>query len=219
MSNIKSPFYIVPEFISPKKCDEILDNITTRPNENASGRPMMIERSHDAVEADIFSKFQGLIPDLEQYYDCKYRGAEQMRFQMLPENPQDTAIAPGCMNSKYLRKKWVKTADVDLTCLLWLKDYQDSVPLDPRTEVYGGKLEFPLYKFSFVPKRGTLLVYPAGPHFISVTSPVLVSDSYQVRFDLSIRDKQDSMFIYQPSNFPWSKSKGIIESWFSDHLA
>lgn len=219
-SNIKSPFFIIPEFISPKKCDEILGNVAVKePNRDIDGKPIPLERFHAEVEADLFARLQEQIPTLEAHFKCKYKGTEHMSFQMLPENPKEPALPAGCMNSKYLRKKWVKVADVDLTCILWLKDYNDAVPLDPRTEVYGGKLEFPLYNFSFVPQRGTLVVYPAGPHFISVTSPVLVSDLYQVRFNISIREEDDSMWLYQPSSFPFDKKKGVVASWFDDHLS
>lgn len=220
MTNIKSPFFIVPEFISPKKCDDILSKIeVSEPNRDIDGRPLILERNIDDVESEIFEKFKEQIPAIENYYACNYKGTQQMNFQMLPENPKIPAIPAGCFNSKYLRKKWVKMADVDLTCILWLKDYHDSVPLDPRTEVYGGKLEFPLYNFSFVPQRGTLIVYPAGPHFISVTSPVLVSDLYQVRFNLSIKNKSDEQWLYQPSDFKYDTKKGMIDSWFQDHVA
>lgn len=219
-SDIKSPFYIIPEFISPKKCDEFLTRLNvTEPNRDIDGRPIALERHHDELELEIYPRVKEILPAIEEHYSCIHKGTERMNFQMLPENSTNVAIAAGCMNSKYLRKKWVKVADVDLTCLLWLKDHNETVPLDPRTETYGGRLEFPLYNFSFVPKRGTLIVYPAGPHFISVTSPVLVSDLYQVRFNLNIRNKDESMWLYQPSSYKYDKKKGMIVSWFSEHLS
>ena len=102
--------------------------------------------------------------------------------------------------------------DVDLVGYVWLKDYNEQVPLDPKHEVYGGKLEFPAFNFSLVPQRGTLVLFPAGPHFISVISPVLLSDLYQIKLTVSIKTDGHRWF-YQPQNFP-----GTWQQWFSEHF-
>ena len=216
---VKSPFYIVSDFISPKKCDEIVSKFTTTtPDADEDGNKKLMERFNEELETELFGYLQNLLPELEEYYDCKYVGTEKMRFQQLPENPKDPHIKPGCQNSVFLRKKWVKVHDVDLTCILWLTDYNDNVPVDPRFEAYGGKLEFPQYNFSLVPQRGTLVVYPAGPHFVTATTPVLVANVHQVRINISIRTKDDGIWLYQPVNFGYDSKKGVLESWFNDHI-
>jgi hypothetical protein len=103
--------------------------------------------------------------------------------------------------------------DVDLVGFVWLKDYNENVPLDPRHEVFGGKLEFPAFNFSLVPQRGTLVMFPAGPHFITVISPILLSDLYQIKLTVCINQKNGGRWLYQPSNHP-----GKWQDWFSGHF-
>lgn len=207
---IKSPFYIVPEFISPNLCETIVSDIeVAEPDRDIEGDPVKMLRMHDKYENILWDRLQPIIPDLCERYNCTYKGTERMTFSSYPENAKVPAEHASCVNSKYLRKKWVKVHDVDLTAVLWLKDYHDSVPLDPRYEVYGGKLEFPAYNFSLVPQRGTLVIFPAGPHFIHAISPVLVGSLVQVRINFSINSKDGGMWHYQPAQFP-----GLWTDWF-----
>jgi hypothetical protein len=141
-----------------------------------------------------------------------------MVFQYYPENAKKPAETPGCENSEFSRRKWVKTRDVDLTGVLWLKDFNNNVPLDPRTEVYGGKLEFPVYNFSLVPQRGTLVLFPAGPHFISAISPILVSSLYQVKINMCLTAHDGGMWFYQPQQFPYDEGRGALMSWFEEYI-
>lgn len=105
----------------------------------------------------------------------------------------------------------MKVKDVDLVGYVWLKDFNGGIPLDPRFEVYGGKLEFPAYDFSLMPQRGTLVLYPAGPHFITAVSPILVGSLEQVKVTVKLKARDGAVFIYQPSNFP-----GTFQEWFSE---
>jgi hypothetical protein len=132
-------------------------------------------------------------------------------FSQYFENPKDPCELHGCENAKFLRKKWVKTKDVDLVGYLWLKDYGGGVPLDPRIEVYGGKLEFPAYNFSLVPQRGTLILFPAGPHFITAISPILVGSLEQVKITVKLKTDDGGLWLYDPKNFP-----GTYQEWFSE---
>jgi hypothetical protein len=208
MSKAKSPFLVYQEFMSPKACKEILDAVkVSAPNRDSDGYAMKLERFHNESEDKIFAKFKPLIPEIEAHYNLKYKGTEHLVFQHFPEGMKGLAESPHCENSQYLRKKWVKVRERDLTAVLWLKDYQDSVPLDPKIEVYGGKLEFPAYNFSIQPQCGTLMIYPAGPHFITATSPVLVGDLHCVRFHIAA----DGTWIYQPDQF-----KGTYQEWFNE---
>jgi hypothetical protein len=209
MSKAKSPFLIYQNFMSPKACQEILDAVKTAPNRDIDDNPTKMERFHSGAEDKIFSVFKPLIPEIEEHYGLKYKGTENLVFQHFPEGMKGLAEAPHCENSQYLRKKWVKVRDRELTGILWLKDYQDSVPLDPSIEVYGGKLEFPAYGFSLQPQRGTLMIYPSGPHFITATSPILVGDSHCVRFHIAAED----LWLYNGEDYP-----GDYTKWFGEYM-
>lgn len=212
MSEIRSPFLVFENFISPKVCEQIVDNIRVeRPDVDEKGDPIKMERHHDDFQSLIYGQLKDKIPEIEERYDAKYKGTDSIIFQFFPENSKSAAQAPGCENSRYVRKKWVKVKDVDLTGVLWLKDFNGSVPLDKRMEVYGGKTEFPAYNFSLVPQRGTLTIFPAGPHFITAISPVLVGDLYQVKINITIEPKDGGIWLYQPSEFP-----GTWQDWFKD---
>ena len=219
MATIKSPFFVIQDFISAKKCDEILSSIEVRqPDVDKEGYPIKMERHHSDLEDVLFERLKDHVPEIEQRYGAKYRATEKMVFQYYPENAKKPAETPGCENSEFSRRKWVKTRDVDLTGVLWLKDFNNNVPLDPRTEVYGGKLEFPVYNFSLVPQRGTLVLFPAGPHFISAISPILVSSLYQVKINMCLTSHDGGMWFYQPQQFPYDEGRGALMSWFEEYI-
>lgn len=199
---MKSPFFIQQDFLSPLTCDAILKDIEIKsPDVDKNGDPTKTERHCLLWEQDIIERFRDLVPEIESRYDAKYRGLEKPLFQYYPENTKAPAEKPGCANSEYARKKWVKVRDIDLVGYVWLKDYNDKVPHDPRTEVFGGKLEFPAYNFSLVPQRGTLVIMPAGPHFVTAMSPILLGDAYQIKLNISIKNRDGGMWFYQPGNF------------------
>ena len=184
------------------------------PNLDQDGNPIKMERHYLEGEDFIFSKLKEIVPDIEEKYDSSFKAAEKMIFQYYPENQKTPAENPGCENSKFLRKKWVKIKDVDLVGFLWLKDYNDQAPLDPRTEVYGGKIEFPAYNFSLTPQAGTLVIFPAGPHFITAISPILIGSLYQVKINICISpDDGSQMWMYDPRKY-----KGTWQQWFEQHL-
>ncbi len=208
MSSVKSPFLIFPEFISPKVCQDIVDRVKVKADTDTDGYPIKMERFHAEAQSILFEKFKALIPEITKHYDFEYKGTENLVFQHFPEGMKGLAENPHCENSQYLRKKWVKVHPRDITGILWLKDYHDSVPLDPRIEVYGGKLEFPAYNFGLQPQRGMLVLYPAGPHFITATSPVLVGDLDCVRFHIAA----EGIWLYQPDKFG-----GNYNEWFKEY--
>ena len=216
---IRSPFLVYPEFISPKKCQELISEIEVKsPNYDPEGNPIKMERHYLEGEDFLFSRLKTKFPEIEDRYDSTVKGVEKMIFQYFPENHKGPAENPGCENSKFMRKKWVKIKDVDLVGFLWLKDFNDQAPLDPRNEVYGGKLEFPAYNFSFAPQAGTLVIFPAGPHFITAISPILVGSLYQVKINICINPHDGSaMWMYDPKRYPAGKG-GFIESWFKEHV-
>lgn len=202
----KSPFLVYQDFISPKLCDDIITKIQVKePTLDDDGFAVKLERFNAESQDILFSRFKELIPEVEQHYGLTYRGTEEILFQYFPVS-KGLAEEPNCANSKYLRKKWVKIKDRDLTGILWLKDYNNVVPIELKTEVYGGKLEFPQYNFSLHPQRGTLVLYPAYPHFITAISQILIGDLYCARFQVSAEE-----WLYQPENFP-----GTWTDWFKE---
>ena len=219
MSDIRSPFFVIQDFISPKKCEEIISKIEVKqPDVNKEGFPIKMERHHSIIEDALFGRLKEFIPEIEERYSAKYRGTEKMVFQYYPETQGNAAENPGCENSKFIKRKWVKVKDVDLTGVLWLKDFNDKVPLDPRSEVYGGKLEFPGFNFSLVPQRGSLVIFPASPHFVTAISPVLVSQLYQIKINICISTEDDGLWFYTPSEYPYDEKRGILDSWFVEYL-
>lgn len=216
----KSPFTVVQEFLSPKQCEDLLDAYKVKtPNLDKDGNPIKFIKTilPNLGQELILQKLREIIPDIEERYNAIYRGTELLEIVHYPEYGNRPAENPYCASAQYIRKKWVKTKDIDLTGVIWLKDFQDHVPLDPRYEVYGGKMEFPGLDFSLVPERGTLTLWPASPHFITAISPVLVSDLYLIKVNIAISAKDGTMWLYQPQNFPISK-EGVIMSWFKEYL-
>ena len=209
---VKSPFYVIEHFISPSWCDVISSEYGIKvPTADTDGQPLKHERFlHTAEATQLQQRVQEHVGEIENRYGAVVANMETPLFQQWFENPGKPCQTHGCENAKFLRKKWVKTKDVDLVGYLWLKDFNSGVPLDPRYETYGGKLEFPAYNFSLVPQRGTLVLYPAGPHFISAISPVLVGSLEQIKITVKLVKQNGEMYLYQPSEFP-----GTYQSWFT----
>lgn len=212
---VHSPFHVIHEFLSPLLCDQMiqelgiktpsfeLDEETPIPNH----RLLTNTRYHNIVK----NRAQDEADAIEKRYDATIVGMNEPQFSQYFENPKAPCVAHGCENSKFLRKKWVKVKDIDLVGYVWLKDFNNGVPLDPSFEVYGSKLEFPAYDFSLMPKRGTCVIFPAGPHFISAVSHVFAGSTEFVKFGLKLEtnDIENSMWFYQPSKFP-----GTYKDWF-----
>lgn len=213
-SKINSPFLTVEHFISPAVCERLISDLGIHePTSDEVGRVLKNERI--LKDQEYVQMFKGLVQQqvhaIEQRYNASVVGMEAPVFSQYFEDPKNPCEMHGCENAKFLRKKWVKVKDVDLVGYLWLKDYSNGVPLDPRFEMYGGKLEFPAYNFSLVPQRGTLVLFPAGPHFISAVSPILVGTLEQIKITVKLKVQDGGMFIYQPSQFP-----GTYQEWFSE---
>jgi hypothetical protein len=199
----KSPFYIVEEFVSPLLCEELVDRVNfTVPDTNKDGFPVKTHKTCDEAEAVLYERLMLLIPELSAHYALQYKGTERMSFEWFPEGSKGDFV---CENSEFLRRKWLRMKARDITCILFLSDYQNTPPFDGEFEVYGGKLEFVQHKFGFNPQRGTLIAFPSDPHFINITTPIMAGDLYQVRIQLAAK----APFIYQPDQFP-----GNYTTWF-----
>ena len=210
--HIHSPFHIVEDFISPSKCEKIIEDLGIKtPSLAEDGRPLKYECfvKDEMLISLIKAALQENVADIEDRYDGAAVTLDPPKFQQYFEDAKHPCEPHGCENSKFIRKKWVKAKDVDLVGYIWLKDHCNGVPLDPRHEVYGGKLEFPAYDFSLVPQRGTLVLFPAGPHFITAISPVLVSSLEQIKFSIKLTTKDNGLWMFQPTNFG-----GTYQDWF-----
>jgi len=202
----RSPFLIKQEFISPKMCEFLVDSLEfVVPDEDKEGRPIKMVKHDDASQQLLFDRLQNIVPEIEEYYGIKYRGTEEMCFEWYPEECVGGRCS--CENSNYLRKKWVKTKDRDISGILFLSDYQPTIPFDNEYEVYGGRLQFPQHGFKFQPERGTLILFPSGPHFINAIDNVYAGDLFQVRFHIAAK----TPMIYQPADYP-----GDYTTWFED---
>lgn len=201
-----SPFHIIEDFISPLQCERIAKSLAlSRPNYDEAGNPLKYERLIPTdISGSLLSELDAASPLIEQRFGASIVGDPALLFQQYFENAKKPAEELGCENSKYSRKKWAKVKDVDLVGFLWLKSYHDAVPLDPRIEVYGGKIEFPTYDFSLTPVAGTLVIYPATPHFVTAISHVMLGSLEQIKFNIKLKD-----WSYDPSNFP-----GTYKDWF-----
>lgn len=203
MATAKSPFLVVQDFLSPKVCESIADNLGFySPDINEEGKPIKMFRHDDHGQEIIFNRLQSYISTIESHYNVEYKGTEQMIFEYLA---QGTVTEPICENSNYVSKKWARTKNRDLTAVLFFSDYNRHVPFDGDYEVYGGKLEFPQHGFGFNPVRGVLIVYPSGPHFINANAAIVAGDLYQVRIHMATH----LPYLYNPHDFP-----GDYRSWF-----
>lgn len=201
----KSPFLVVEELLSPLQCEQIIEDLDLLfPDVDQNDNPIKKIVFNETAEAMIYEKVSPLFPQIEQYYNIQYKGTEQISFEWYPEYSKGDFA---CENSRYLRKKWVRTENRDLTSIIFLCDYQPTVPFDNDYEVYGGKLEFPQWGFGFNPRRGTMVIYPSDPHFINITTTIQAGELYQARIHIAA----ERPFIFDPKQFP-----GDYKVWFGD---
>ncbi len=200
----KSPFLVFPEFISPLMCEELVDDMGfSVPDVDADMNPVLTKKTADHLDKLLYPRINSLIPTLEQHYTgFVYKGMERVTMEWIPESAQ---IDPACEAYEFLRKQWVQVRPRDLTAILFCTDYQDQPHFDREFEVYGGKVEFPQHAFGFNPQRGTLVVFPSGPHFINNTTNVMVGNAFQARIQLA----SQMPLIYDPRQYP-----GNYTTWF-----
>lgn len=206
MTAIKSPFYIVQEFISPLLCEQIVDGLDfLEPETDDKDEPILSIKKNDRFENILFQALQHQMPDIEKYYDIQYRGTKSFEFKWYPEGcPGDPAVISD--NSIYSeKKKWIKNRDRDLTGIIFLSDHNSEVPFESAYEVYGGKYEFPQHGFGFNAQRGTLIIYPSEPHFLNAVTTVYAGDLFLTKFHIATQ----LPFFYNPNDFP-----GDMTTWF-----
>lgn len=201
--NPKSPFYVVEEFLSPLLCEEIIEICDfTVPDLDKEGHNVKTMKSNERAEAIIYERLLLLLPEIQAHYQFIYKGTEPIMFEWYPDGCRGNM---GAENSTYLRGKWLRTKQRDITGILFLCDYQETIPFEQDYDVYGGKLEFPQHAFGFNPRKGTLILFPSAPHFINITADVHAGDLIQARIQIAAKDP----YLYDPQKFP-----GNYLSWF-----
>lgn len=207
----KSPFYVVEDFISQKTADYLVQSSgVTEPNEDPDGNPLLTAQPMDEhCETLLYNRLLEVLPEIEKHFGFETRGVESMEFSWMPQDCADGTDVR-CGNAVFARQKWIKNKDRDFTVHLFLSAYNDARDdsFDPDYEVYGGKLQYPQYKFSFNPQVGTMIVHPAGPHFLHAYAPVVAGDLFYVTFHISSKLPH----IYQPKDYP-----GDFTTWFADN--
>jgi len=213
MTKSHSPFHVVEDFLSPAFCEHVIKEYGIAvPSLDDKEKPIKNERFTDIeILATVQDGLYEHLADIQGRYKglAKEMGDKTPIFRQYFENPKDAAEPHGCEAFTYFRKKWIQSKDVHLVGFIWLKDYGNGVPLDPRFEVYGGKLEFPGYDFSLIPQRGTLVLFPADPHFITAISPILVGSLELLKISIKLENADGTHWLYQPANFP-----GTYHDWF-----
>jgi len=199
-----SPFEIIEDFISPLQCSVLLDNLALKkPDLDLNGAPIKYESIFTKQHLGVINN--NLNDNMERIVH-RYKSEVSnftIVFQQYPENPNAPAEGIHCGNSIYSRKKWTKVKDVDLVGILWLKNYNNKIPLDTREDVYGGKLEFPGYNFSFAPQAGTLVIFPAGPEFVTAISHIMVGSLEQIKFNIKLKNWKFNIGNFQGSYKEW----------------
>lgn len=202
---IKSPFYVIPEFISPMMCEEIIDQLDfIVPDIDSKGTPVSSTKTHEHYEMYLFEEFQKYQSTISAYYNSDHRATTEFTFTWYPEG---SSAAMHCENSMHLNSKWVRVFDRDITCILFLTEYNDIAPFDDDYEVYGGKVEFPQHGFGFNAQRGTLIAFPSEPHFINGISRILAGSLYLAKFHIATK----SPLLFDPAKFP-----GNYQTWLRE---
>lgn len=211
-TNIKSPFLVFQDFISPLHCEDIIDDLDiTIPNEDVDGNPLKMVMHHDRLEKEIYTRFLGVAPTIEKHYNVNHRATTEIDFEWYPQGYKQSN--PICENSTLItrgnKRGWARVRDRDLTAILFLTEYCDKPDFDSLYEVFGGKVEFVTWGFGFNAERGTLIVFPSTSNFINVISEVFVGDLVMAKFHMATQIP----FIFNPDEY-----KGTYKEWFS-HIA
>ena len=209
---VKSPFIVIQRFISPLTCERIIAclpnmSITTETKYNPTTKVFADSPPIKAVYKELGTQYLqlpilGVVPLIESHFNVHYKNLEDISIEWFGAGAQDKLK---CDNSSYVNGRWNRSALRDFSGVIFLNDYNNSIPFDNSYEVYGGKLEFPQHGFSFQPQRGTLIAYPSGPHFINYNTEIKFGDLYQVRFYI----ETNGFYLHSPADFP-----GDYTEWF-----
>lgn len=199
----KSPFFVIPNFISPLECEDIISRSHFDFPNTIEGKPIKSITQNVLTQNRILPYLEELIPTLEEYYGFEHAGILPLNIECYPQNCIQEGLR--CENSWYKDGKWSRINDTDFTGIIFLKDHSTDKNFDDYFEVYGGKLEFPTHRFGFNPQRGTLVVFPSGPNFTHQTQSPKFGDLYQIRI---------SFVPTEPYKYDMGKFPGNYTTWF-----
>jgi hypothetical protein len=202
----KSPFVVVDEFVSPLQCEDIIYRLNNSfPDTDVNDVPFMTVRYSELTEDVLLPSIENLMPKLEKYYGFELNGILPFQLEWYVEGCH---IEPHrCTSFVYKDKKWVRVSDIGFTGIIFLNDYNNAPPFDPDFEVSGGRLEFINHQFSFNPRRGTLVFFPAAPNFMHTTGPIEAGELNQIRFHVVPKI---------PYNYDMAKFPGTFREWFKN---
>lgn len=204
MRQVRSPFLVIPDFVSPLTCEDIVDRLaSTFPETDENGRPCKSVMANPLSEIRLADYLEEACDFVEEYYDVSIKGVHPLQFESYPEGCAASKLT--CENSIFADGKWIRSNSKDFVGILFLSDYQEKAPFDPMFEVKGGKLQFPTHNFGFNPKRGMLVIFPGSEYFVHNTSAIQVGDLYQVKIYMTASEN----YVYSPDSFP-----GNYEVWF-----
>lgn len=204
MSRYRSPFLVIPDFVSPLTCEDIVDRLTlTFPEMDENNRPLKSVTANRLSEVRLADYLDEARDFTEEYYGVSIKGVHPLQFEYYPEGCESSK--PICENSIYVGSRWTRSNNKDFVGILFLSDYQEKAPFDPAFEVKGGKLQFPTHNFGFNPKRGMLVIFPGNEYFVHNTSAIDVGDLHQVKIYMTASEN----YVYDPRSFP-----GNYEVWF-----
>lgn len=196
MNQVRSPFFIIDEAISPLQCEQVADSAEfISLDVNKFGHPVMTIKHTELAHMIIAGALADHREAIEEHYQAVIANVEPTRVQWA-----DSTVNPAatCDNSTRIKDKWLRVHNRDLTALVFLSDYNDKPPFDGEFEVYGGKFEFPSHGFGFNPVRGTMIIYPSDPHFTHVFSKIGMGELFVSKTFIQL----ESPLIYSPKNFP-----------------
>ena len=206
---VRSPFHVVENFLSPLACEEIVPCVSDFQVDVVDGKPTKTVRTEIDFQTDVESVLMetllnSAIPLLEAHYGVEYRSLLPFEYHHYPQDFMgDKELI--CDNAVYLNGSWLRNRDIDFTSILFLNDFNDNTPFDPRYEVTGGKIEMISYNFSFQPQRGTLVTFPGCPRHLHRVSNVTLGESNFIKMFWNTTVP----YVHDPSKFP-----GTFEEWF-----
>lgn len=203
---MKSPFLVYEEFISPLDCERIIEgNNCIYPNYDKGGKVQPLYFGNKLSEVRITPQIADMVvPDIESHFGVDVKGIKPFTMEWYAAGY--AGGKPRCENSTHTSSGWRRLNDNDFAGIIFLNEYQDKTPFDPYFEVFGGQLEFPTHRFSFNPRRGTLIIFPGASNFINHTAPVHSGELTQIRFHIATHE----LFVYDMTKF-----QGTHENWFN----
>lgn len=171
----KSPFVVLPELLSPLQCEMMVDSMNlTIPqfDEDDNVKPLVL--INELMEMRLADATLQLCDIIDDHYDVSVKSVSKHRFIWYPEEYSDKKVI--CDNSKFMDGSWVRKNKYDFSAIIFLSDYNENPKFDDFYEVYGGRVQFPTFDFSFMPQRGHLIIYPSSDNFMYNISDVKAGD-------------------------------------------